>query len=53
MLKARQEFIAEMLPLRSIIMYQLYLVHNIKQILGLRYIEYCGSRIMSHTILQL
>lgn len=35
MLKARQEFITEMLHLRSIIIYQLYLVLNMKQIAGL------------------
>ena len=43
MLKARQEFITEMLHLRSIIIYQLYLVLNMKQIAGFRYIEYCRS----------
>ena len=35
MLKARQGFITEMLPLRYIITYQLYLVLNMKQIAGL------------------
>ena len=38
MLKARQGFITEMLPLRYIIIYQLYLVLNMKQIAGFRYI---------------
>ena len=32
MLKARQGFITEMLPLRYIIIYQLYLALNMKQI---------------------
>ena len=42
MLKARQGFITEMLPLRYIIIYQLYLVLNMKQIAGFRYIKYYG-----------
>ena len=59
MLKARQGFITEMLPLRSIIINQLYLVLNMKQIAGFRYIKYYGvtrllySSIMSHTVFQL
>ena len=62
MLKARQGFITEMLPLRSIIINQLYLVLNMKQIAGFRYIKYYGvkrwtkfsySSIMSHTVIKL
>lgn len=44
MLKARQGFITEMLPLRSIIINQLYLVLNMKQIAGFRYIKYYGVK---------
>ena len=62
MLKARQGFITEMLPLRSIIINQLYLVLNMKQIAGFRYIKYYGVKrwtkfsyysIMSHTVIKL
>ena len=53
MLKARQEFITEMLHLRSIIIYQLYLVLNMKQIAGFRYIlrnqSHCNSFLFVYT----
>ena len=44
MLKARQGFITEMLPLRPIIINQLYLVLNMKQIAGFIYIKYYGVK---------
>ena len=50
MLKARQGFITEMLPLRYIIIYQLYLVLNMKQMQGLPHNEsHCNSILILHT----
>ena len=52
MLKARQGFITEMLPLRYIIIYQLYLLLNMKQMQGsdiLYTAVHCNSTLIVYT----